>query len=331
MGTKSALRHKISEGHHQGEVWKTENGKYRSMSPEGDVKSFDDSEKAKAHAKGKGQSEDHGESEGHKGPSLKEVATKFLDKLKGVPSATKNIIQKSPENVKNFVVNKDHRKTVTDSIVSSMKKGAKGIPKLLKDATKAEVKEIHSGVKAFKKFFKKPPEKLTKHDKKALYAVGSYVAVAAVAGVAGGAALAATGFGKAFAKHIATKAIHKVLDHGLTHFEMGESILHGLHHFVGHTASANRVARRFAGEDVETTDDDLSETLLAYLHEAIRQTLSDGLSDDDMGEILKSLGEGEGSVEVEKESKKTASLRSELIRVAHENPLLRPKILAILT
>lgn len=337
--------------HHPGEVWKTTEGMWRSMNRGGVTKSFDDKDQAQTHARGGGKStkapgthgkaphgkpehgEDHDEHDDHGDPGLKETVLKFLDKLKDAPAATVDFIKKSPENVKKFITDKDHRKEVMSSVATSMKDGAKKVPKLIKDATKAELEEIKSGVVAVKKLFKRPPEKLSKHDKKALYAVGAYVAGAAVGAVSGGAAMAAGSFGKAFLKHIATKAISGLLDAGFTHFEVGESAVHGLHHIMEHVASPTNRADSLAYLRLAAEGGDEgagNEALVAYIHAAVQETMGKGLSDNDMAEIVKSMGQGEEKEPEAQTEKKASSLRSSLIRLAHEVPGLRPHLLPLL-
>jgi hypothetical protein len=307
-------------GHRPGEVWKTEGGLWRAVNSKGVAKSFETKEEADSHAKGhesedENHNSDHGDVHSPEG-SLKNKLKGFFGKLKDTPKSVKEFLSSAPPKVQKFVVDKEHRKEVTANMAEAMKKGAKSIPSLVKEATKDELKEIKDGVKAVKKIFKKPPEKLTGHDKKALYAVGAYVAASVVTGVTAGAGGAAAMFGKSFIKHVAFKAVSHAIDRGFTHFEVGESALHGFHHFTDHLASL-----KFS-EDEE--GDPLNETLVAYIHEAIRQVLEKGLSDEDMEEILKTVNEKTSS------KAKEATLRGQLIRLAHSNPDLRPLLLPVI-
>lgn len=339
---------------HPGDVWRTEGGQWRALNHNNVAKSFDDKARADAHAKGgakkpppkphgnsdgHGEHDEHDEHDDHASPALKEVVSKFLDKMKELPSAAKEFVTSAPEKVKKFVVDSDHRKEVMSSVATSMKEGAKKIPELLKKATKEELDEIKTGVSAAKKLFKRPPEKLSKHEKKALYAVGAYVVSTAVAAASGGAALAAGGFGKAFLKHVGLKAVNQLLDAGFTHFEVAESAAHGLHHFqhvVNHLASASEqedtlLYLRLAAESEKGDSASAEETLLAYVHAAVAEAMKKGLSDSDMEDILSSMGGGDSddSDDEPKEEKK-ASLRGDLIRLASSNKSLRPYLLQIL-
>lgn len=315
--------------HHPGEVWRTSEGNWRSMNRGGETKSFATKDEANTHARGKKDkhpAHGHGEHEEHDEPGVKEVFTKFMSKLKGAPAASVDFVKNAPSNVKKFVVDKDHRKGVMSSASKSMAESAKKIPELLKKATKEEYEEIKTGVGAVKKLFKKPPEKLTKHDKKALYAVGAYVASTAVAAATGGAALAAGGFGKAFLKHVGMKAVHHLLDNGFTHFEVAEAGAHGLHTLMHHLASTeDQTFLRLAGDGDET---EMSEAVLAYVHAAVQDVMEKGLSDDDMAEVVKSIG-GEGDSE-EKSEKSASTLRGRLVRLASKDKDLRPHLLQLL-
>lgn len=317
--------------HRPGDVWKTDEGLWRGMNPEGVAKSFEDRDKATSHAKGPNHEEDNGgHEEGgdgkHKDTDLKTLMTGFFKRLKSVPEAVKAAVKASPEAVQRFVTDREHRKAITTKIATGMGKAAKEIPALLHKATKAELKEIHSGVAAVKKVFKKPPQKLTKHDKKALYAVGAYVVSGTVLAASGGLGALAGGLGKGFAKHVAAKAVHHILDTGFTHFEVGESVLHGLHHFTDHFASSGKVAAE------EATDDDLAETLVTYLYEAVRQVLAKGLTDEDMAAFLEGVNEETKDMKTDKKASrnKEAVLRARTIRLAYANPELRPVLLPLL-
>lgn len=337
---------------HPGDVWRTEGGQWRALNHNNVAKSFDDKAKADSHAKGgakkpppkpPSKSRGHGDSdhddhdehgEGHESPELKEVVSKFLEKMKELPSHAKEFVKSAPDKVKQFVVDSDHRKEVMSSVATSMKDGAKKIPELLKKATKEEFEEIKTGVGAAKKLFKRPPEKLSKHEKKALYAVGAYVVSTAVAAASGGAALAAGGFGKAFLKHVGLKAVNQLLDSGFTHFEVAESAAHGIGHFM-HLASASEhdddlLYLRLAAESEKDNPDAAAETLLAYVHAAVAEAMKKGLSESEMKEILASMEGGESKAEESEKSEKKSSLRGELIRLAHENESLRPHLLGIL-
>ncbi len=274
--------------HHPGEVWKTPEGKWRSQNPSGDSKSFDDKEQAEAHAKPKKDEGEHEEKEGKKG--LKSMISSFFSKAKNLAPAAKEALKQAPKEAQRLIVDKEHRKEATTKAVEAMKKGAKAIPGILKHATKEELKEIKDGVSAVRKTFKKPPEKLTGHDKKALYAVGVYVVAGTVMAATGGLAAMAGTLGHSFAKHVAFKAVSHIMDRGFTHYEVGHSFLHGLHHFTEHLAS-ERVAARYLFSKEDATDEELQEILLTYIYQAIHDVLEEGLTDEDMAKVLEAVNE----------------------------------------
>jgi hypothetical protein len=272
-------RYAQEEEHRPGDVWQTDSGKWRAMNDAGNAQSFDSKEDATAHAKG-AREESHGEDQG--GGSLKGAIGSFLKKIKNLPATAVAAVKAAPPAVHKFVADKDHRKEVMTSVATGMKDGAKAIPGLIKNATKEELHEIKAGATAMKKFFKRPPEKLTGHDKKALYAVGAYVAAGAVGAVTGGAALAAGALGKSFLKHIAFKATSALLDKGFTHFEVGES----LHHVVEHLHLAS-LERRWAGEEAPSDEESI---LIAHVYKAVQETFKAGLDDEAMKKIVLDAG-----------------------------------------
>lgn len=283
---------KLARERHPGEVWKTPEGKWRSQNPAGDSKSFDTKDQADAYAKPK-KDEPKKENDGPKG--LKGMLSSFLEKAKKLTPVAKDALKQAPKEVQRLIVDKDHRKETTDKAVEMMKKGAKAIPTLLKNATKEEIHEIKHGVSAVKKVFKKPPEKLTGPDKKALYAVGVYVVAGTVMAATGGLGAMAGTLGNSFAKHVAFKAVNHILDQGFTHFEVGHSFLHGLHHFSDHLASertaSERVALRYVFGEDGPSDDELQEILLTYVYQAIHDVMADGLSDEDMQKVLEAAND----------------------------------------
>lgn len=283
---------KIARERHPGEVWKTPEGKWRSQNPAGEAKSFDTKDQADAHAKPKKDepTKDEGGSKGFKG-----MLSSFLEKAKSLTPAAKEALKQAPKEVQRLIVDKDHRKEATDKAVQLMKKGTKAIPTLLKNATKEELHEIKHGVSAVKKVFKRPPEKLTGPDKKALYAVGVYVVAGTVMAATGGLGAMAGTLGNSFAKHVAFKAVSHILDKGFTHFEVGHSFLHGLHHFSDHLASARpaseRVAMRYVFGEDGPSEDELQEILLTYVYQAIHDVMAEGLSDEDMQKVLEAAND----------------------------------------
>lgn len=75
---------KSAEEHRPGEVWKTEDGNWRSKNPEGDSKSFDTKDQAESHAKG-------GEKE--EGPKSEGSSKKMTIEVKGAAMATSEAVK----------------------------------------------------------------------------------------------------------------------------------------------------------------------------------------------------------------------------------------------
>lgn len=241
----------------------------------------------------------------------------FLGKLKGVGDAMKASLSKAPAKVKAFVSDPAVRKEAVSSMAADIKKSPAKVASAVFKSAKQELHEIQHAGKAIKKVLSKPPQTWTKEDYKAVYAASVYAASATVAAIGGGPLVAAGALGKGFAIHVGTKAMHRVLDHGFTHFELGEAALHALHHVLA------------ADEDEKD-----QEHLMAQLTMAVGKVLEEGISDKDMEEILKEPEEPDfGKMPQPKaapEKEKSATLRDQVIRLAHTNPGLRPHLLPIL-
>lgn len=239
----------------------------------------------------------------------------FLGKVKGVPKATAEAVSKAPKQVQKFVADPEARKSAVSTLGKAIQESPKKIVSKLHESAKKELKELKHATHAARKALRKPPEKWTKEDWKAVYAAGVYVAGAAVAAAGGGPLMAVAMVGKSFAMHVGIKAMHEVLDNGFLHFEAGETVLHALH---------------FASED-EGGDED-EEALITSLVVAVARVLEEGISDEDMESILKGTEEPdfEDFGQPKASEDKEASLREATIRLAHARPDLRPHLLPLL-
>ena len=162
--------------------------------------------------------------------SIKNSIKDFLSKSKVKPELEK-AIQEAPPEVHEILTSSDKRKEAFKGIATAIHESGKKISKKIQESAHKELHEIKHAVKAAQKILRKPPQPITKEDRRALYAAGAYVAGAAIATIPpGGALMAAGALGKAFALHVGIKAVHDLLDRGFVHFEWGEHVLHGLQH-----------------------------------------------------------------------------------------------------
>lgn len=256
-----------------GEVWRTEEGNWRAMGPHGGMKSFESQEEAKTYAKGK-KEEEKGPSEEEK-KGIKGKLTNLFNKVKGIPDRIKGEIEKASHTVQAIVADEESRKVALSHMADKIKKAGVDVVKKIHESAKDELKEIGHSVHAVKKLFKKPPEKLNKKDKAAIYSASVYVAGAVLAAFPpGGALIAAKAVGSSFAKHIAIKSVHKFLDHAFLHYEAGESVFEGAH-------SIGKVLEHFAAEDA-SDEEKMFNILTGYVVGAMK----DGISDEEMEAIL---------------------------------------------
>ena len=206
---------------------------------------------------------------------LRDKLKSFLSNVKGIHKSVVEAVQKAPEHVQQIVVDPRARKEAFKTIGEGIKKSPERVTKLVLDSARKELHELKHAVHATKKLVKKPPEKLTKQDKAALYAAGIYAAGMALSLVPPGNAIVAAGaFGKSFVSHVGIKAVHQILDKGFLHFEAAETARHTIHtvtHFLDHIAS-----------EEEGDDAALEETLIHYLVAAISKMVKDA----DMESIL---------------------------------------------
>lgn len=94
--------------------------------------------------------------------------------------------------------------------------------------------------------------------------------------------MAAGALGKSFGMHVGMKALHHAVDSGFTHFELGESGLHGVEHVL-HTLEH----LHFASEDGKDEGEALQASLIGNLTAAVAAVLEAGISDEEMEKILK--------------------------------------------
>lgn len=288
----------------------------------------------------KAPAKDEGEAKSE--PSDSAVASKlksFLAKMKGASKSIVDSIQKAPKEVQRLVSDPEARKTALTNVADAVKKAPKEIAKRIYDAAKKEAHEIKHAGHAVGKIVK--GEKLDKKDKKAIYAVGVYVAGATLAAAGGGALLAAGAIGKSFAAHVAIKAVHGLLDDGFTHFEAAESVAHGIEHVMHvmeHVASDEHARLLKAAEDGD--EEVLQAALVAQITAYVAKVLRDGVPDEDMEGILNGADEDPDIDGLPDEPKvksmkgkpgKEASLRTRLIRLAHARPEMRPLILPLVS
>jgi len=198
--------------------------------------------------------------------SLKERLTSFLSKAK---KEIADAIHKAPEEVHKVVADSEHRAKVVSALASKAKAAPKGLLKRIFEGAKGELKDIQHAAKAAKKLFKKPPGPFSKEDKKAFYSAGAYVAGTILAALppAGTAIAAATALGHSFAMHVGIATVHSLLNTGFLHYEWAETLMQGIHHIT-------------AAEKNE------EEIFLEAMTKAVGETLSKGISDDEMKKIL---------------------------------------------
>jgi hypothetical protein len=243
------------------------------------------------------------------------------------------------EATKTFFSNRGYRRNKMRALGRSIKDGAKALGNRILHAAKAEVKEAWTGVKALGQVITPGSPALDKGQKKALYGLGAYVAGAALAAAGGGVAMAGVAISKSFSLHVGIKAISHLADSFFVHYEWGVEgthIVHGVTNALSHVASEK--------------DDEASAALMEAMVLAVSKVLEEGMSDedveamlsgkddedyDDVSDIpaldkLKTKADEEGTKGTKTKSDKEASLRGQVIRLAHSRPDLRPHLLAAL-
>jgi hypothetical protein len=221
----------------------------------------------------------HGHEPEGESKSWKEKAKAFGERLKTLGEKAKKFVENAPAEVKKFVQDDAHRR----SVLQSMHKDLENLPDTLyknaKGAVKHEAhefKEAAGGIKAVLKGGKM--SKAQMHAVKVVaFDVALTVATAAVTGGfglgAGGLAAKSLGnFAKAFAKKIALKSITDGLHHATTVEEL-HHFSHGLHHTFEHLLTAS---------DKEGDESDL---ITAYVTKLVADELAD-LDPETMAEAL---------------------------------------------
>ena len=240
------------------------------------------------------QEEGSGKSEDDGGEGIKAKLTSFLGKVKGAKANIVEAIKKAPEQVQKFVADPAARKVVLSKIGDHLKDSPKTIAKKVLESAKAELGDIKHATKASAKLFKKPPGPFSKEDKAAFYSASSYLVGAALSAMppVGSAMMAAGAIGSSFAKHVAIKAVHEVLDKGFLHYEWAETAAHILHHVASVTAAEDE------GTDEDAQMQAFSEAMLRVIGDKLK-----GISDEDMQKIL------QGAEIPDDEDDKEASVR----------------------
>lgn len=263
-----------------------------------------------------------GKDEDSKGSALKGLSTKmqgFLAGIKGISKAMSESLVSAPTKVQQFVMDGPSRAETLKGAAATFQKSPKKIADAVWVGAKKEVHELKHAGKALAKVFAKPRQEWDAADKKAVYGAAVYVSGAVVAATTGGMGVVAGSLGKSLAMHIAAKSMHHLIDTGFTHFEVGETFLHLVHHL--HLAA-----------DGDEADQRL---LMDHLTVAVGAVLDKGISDEEMTDILKGTKEpnmddfGQPK-EKPNASKKEGGLREQLVRLAHENQALRPHLLPLL-
>lgn len=258
-------------------------------------------------------------------------------KVKGVSSGMLDAVKKAPAEVGKLIVDQEHRAKALTGIASGLRKAPEKTIKKILSSTKSELHEIKHAGKATVKLLKQGPKALDKKDLSAMYATGGYVAGALLAAVPPGGLLMASGaIGKAFALHVGLKAVNHALDNLAVHAEnlhAGQHIVHHLMHvFASKDPDVRMLARRVLAADAKEDEDEMQEALIAYIMAHTAKQLEDGITDEDMEQILQEKKPERKEPKPDKKDKepKKASLRSQTIRLAHANPSLRPYLLPLL-
>lgn len=237
---------------------------------------------------------EHGKEEGHGGGHGHDDKPK--KSLKERMQALKETVKNLPGAAKKFVEDHTHRKEVMGKAGTSIKKSPGTYLKKLKetwDHEKHEFKETGKGIAAVMKGGKPTPEQ-----KKAMKTVATHLAIttAAAALTSASPALAGLAIGEGLAKHIALKAVTKMLGDLHVLEELGH-IGHGLHHVLDKIAADEE-----GGDEKLSPEDAFSALIMKKVMEQMDQ-----LSDEDMADILEETTSGQ---------EKTATLVATRYKVA---------------
>ena len=261
-------------------------------------------------------------------------------------------LQKANTQTKTFFASKRYRAKKMKSLGSSVKNGVKAIAKRIFHAAKEEVKEIGTGVKALRQVLTPGSKPLSKHQKKAVYALGAYAAGAAITAAGGGVLMVGSALAKSFSLHVGMKAISHLTDSLFTHYEWGLEashvpdvagpVLSGLKSVLTHIASTHTAG---GGEG---NDDAMQEVLIQAMVLAVAKVLGDGMSEDEVKTMLsgadddeyedvgalpsleKLKEEGDSQADKSDKSDKEAALRQRVTKLAYTRPALRPFLLPVL-
>ena len=235
-----------------------------------------------------------GHEEDKKKPSSGGGLSGFLSSIKGVTKAMADSLAKAPEHVQKFVSDPKERAKVLGEAKAKLKEAPGELGKKIKEAAHEQVKEYKTAGQGVKKLFKGEP--LSKHEKKAMFAVALTSANVAIAAVTGGTALAAGTFGKSMIKSIAMNAAHASM--GNLHL-LGEA---------RELASGVKEVMEMLKLGADGEDEDMKK-FLGYVIQNTMESLDKGVSDKDMEGVLSEKEHPEPEFEDDKEpAKKEGSL-----------------------
>jgi hypothetical protein len=256
-------------------------------------------------------------------------------------------LQKANLQTKTFFASKRYRAKKMKSLGSSIKNGAKAIAKRIFHAAKDEVKEIGTGVKALRQVLTPGSAPLSKHQKKAVYALGAYAAGAAITATGGGVLMVGAALAKSFSLHVGMKAISHLTDSLFTHFEWGLEASHvpDVIKVLKHIASTHTAG---GGEE---DGDAMQEVFIQAMVLAVAKVLGEGMSEDEVKSMLSGADDDKyedvgglsaldklkekGDSQEDKSDKsdksdKEAALRQRVTKLAYTRPDLRPHLLPVL-
>ena len=226
-------------------------------------------------------------------PEQKGRLEAWRDKFKGLSDKAVKIVDSSSKAAKHFLGNEEFRAQALKEAGTAAKKAPKKLLKSLVDTAKHEVHEFQMAGKGIAAAMS--GKKVSKKQKHAIRAVATHMAIAGTAAAfAASGPLAGAGlFGKAVARHIALKSVHKTLGHLHVLEELGH-IGHGVVHLLSHIASeeeakqlspdqalATLVMAAVAKEIEGLKDEDLSQALEGYEEEKSDSEAIDASKEDE--------------------------------------------------
>lgn len=251
---------------------------YKSLPKPEQIKLHKEWEAKKEKDKDKEHKDEGEHEEKDLGKSLKKDFSKFLGDLKNAKESIVKALKAAPDTVKAVMVDADKRKEFTDKAAETLKKSPGKLAKHILENAKKEIHEVKHATHAAKKLFKKPPGPFSAEDKKAFISTGAYVAGAVMASLPPiGTAIGAAGsVGASFAKHVAIKAVHGMLDQGFVGYEWAHEVFHAVHHITEHVAA----------EKDEGDENAAMEELMEGMVRLIAEEFKKGLSEEDMKKIM---------------------------------------------